>query len=115
MKPFASILSLLYLLYVLPTHAQDKASPPQPPIPEPPAIAGTAHLLVDHHTGKVIAEQNADERLEPASLTKIMTAYVIFRELAAGKVALTDEVPISEKAWRTGGSKTFIELGKRIP
>jgi len=63
----------------------------------------------------VLAEHQADERLDPASLTKIMTAYVVFRELAAGKVALTDEVLISEKAWRTGGSKTFVELGKQIP
>ena len=116
MKPYANILSLLALLFLLPAQAQDKApSTLQAPIPEPPAIASSAHLLVDHHTGKVIAEHNPDQRLEPASLTKIMTAYVVFRELAAGKIALTDEVLISEKAWRTGGSKTFIELGKRIP
>lgn len=116
MKSYANVLSLLALLFLLPAQAQDKvSSAPQAPIPEPPAIASSAHLLVDHHTGKVIAEHNPDERLEPASLTKIMTAYVVFRELAAGKIALTDEVLISEKAWRTGGSKTFIELGKRIP
>ena len=116
MKSYANILSLLALLFLLPAQAQDKvSSAPQSPIPEPPAIASSAHLLVDHHTGKVIVEHNPDERLEPASLTKIMTAYVVFRELAAGKIALTDEVLISEKAWRTGGSKTFIELGKRIP
>lgn len=116
MKSYANILSLLALLFFLPAQAQDKApSTLQTPIPEPPAVASSAHLLVDHHTGKVIAEHNPDERLEPASLTKIMTAYVVFRELAAGKIALTDEVLISEKAWRTGGSKTFIELGKRIP
>ena len=116
MKSHAIILSLLAMLFLLPAQAQDKApSTLQAPLPEPPAIASSAHLLVDHHTGKVIAEHNPDERLEPASLTKIMTAYVVFRELAAGKIALTDEVLISEKAWRTGGSKTFIELGKRIP
>ncbi|MGB4335114.1 MAG: D-alanyl-D-alanine carboxypeptidase family protein [Chromatiaceae bacterium] len=117
MKPLAQIICILSLLILTPVLAQDKtpATNPQPPIPEPPTIASRAHLLVDHNTGKVLVEHQADERLDPASLTKIMTAYVVFRELAAGKVALTDEVLISEKAWRTGGSKTFVELGKQIP
>ncbi|MBK8637234.1 MAG: D-alanyl-D-alanine carboxypeptidase [Chromatiaceae bacterium] len=117
MKPLAQILCFLFLLILTPVLAQDKtpATNPQPPIPEPPTIPSRAHLLVDHNTGKVLVEHQADERLDPASLTKIMTAYVVFRELAAGKVALTDEVLISEKAWRTGGSKTFVELGKQIP
>ena len=117
MKPLAHILCILTWCLLTPVLAQDKttASNPQPPIPEPPTVVSLAHLLVDHNTGKVLAEHQADERLDPASLTKIMTAYVVFRELAAGKVALTDEVLISEKAWRTGGSKTFVELGKQIP
>jgi D-alanyl-D-alanine carboxypeptidase (penicillin-binding protein 5/6) len=84
------------------------------PIPDPPTVAASSYLLVDHHSGKVLAEGNADERLEPASLTKILTAYVVFRELAGGNLALSDEVVISEKAWRTGGSKMFIEVGKRV-
>jgi D-alanyl-D-alanine carboxypeptidase (penicillin-binding protein 5/6) len=77
-------------------------------------VAATGHLLVDFDSGAVLAEANADERLEPASLTKIMTAYVVFRELAAGKVALDDQVPVSEKAWRTPGSRMFIEVGTRV-
>lgn len=56
-----------------------------------------------------------DQRLEPASLTKIMTAHIVFRAIQEGRVSLTDEVLISEKAWRTGGSKTFVEIGNRIP
>jgi len=116
MKSLSHLLSLCCLLLLTPVLAQDKGgSNAQSPIPAPPTIAATAHLLVDHHTGQVLAEHGADDRLEPASLTKIMTAYVVFRELAAGKIALTDEVMISEKAWRTGGSKTFVEVGKRIP
>ena len=117
MKPLVQILCILSVLILAPVLAQDKsaAANPQPPIPEPPTIVSLAHLLVDHNTGKVLIEHQADERLDPASLTKIMTAYVVIRELAAGKVALTDEVLISEKAWRTGGSKTFVELGKQIP
>jgi D-alanyl-D-alanine carboxypeptidase (penicillin-binding protein 5/6) len=115
MKPLATALCLLCLFHLTPVWAQGAATHDSTPIPEPPAIAATAHLLVDHNTGKVLVEHNADERLEPASLTKIMTAYVVFREVAAGKVALTDPVFISEKAWRTGGSRTFIEVGSKVP
>jgi D-alanyl-D-alanine carboxypeptidase (penicillin-binding protein 5/6) len=84
------------------------------PIPDPPQLAARGYLLVDHDSGAVLAESNADERLEPASLTKIMTAYVVFRELEQGNLSLDDEVTISEKAWRTGGSKMFIEVGERV-
>ncbi len=115
MKPLATALCLLCLFYLTPVWAEGAATHDSTPIPEPPAIAATAHLLVDHNTGKVLVEHNADERLEPASLTKIMTAYVVFREVAAGKVALTDPVFISEKAWRTGGSRTFIDVGSKVP
>jgi D-alanyl-D-alanine carboxypeptidase (penicillin-binding protein 5/6) len=93
----------------------DQASSPETiPIPDPPRIAAKGYLLVDHHSGTVLAEHNADERLEPASLTKIMSGYVVFRELAGGNLALEDEALISEKAWRTGGSKMFVEVGKRV-
>ncbi len=70
---------------------------------------------MDPNSETILAESNADEHLEPASLTKIMTAYVVFRELAGGHLSLKDEVLISEKAWRTGGSKMFVEVGKRVP
>lgn len=85
-----------------------------PGIPAPPQIEAKGYLLVDFTTGAVLAESNADERLEPASLTKIMTGYTIYRELAEGHVHLTDQVLISENAWRTGGSKMFVEVGKQI-
>jgi D-alanyl-D-alanine carboxypeptidase (penicillin-binding protein 5/6) len=84
------------------------------PIPEPPPLDAQGWLLVSHDSGMVLAAANAEARLEPASLTKIMTAYVVFLELAAENLALDDQVPISEKAWRTGGSKMFIEVGKQI-
>lgn len=90
-----------------------QAQPPQP-IPPPPQVPAKGYLLIDFNSGKVLAESNADERLEPASLTKIMTGYTVFRELAAGKIALTDQVMISEKAWRTGGSKMFVEVNKQV-
>ncbi len=82
--------------------------------PEPPSIPGSGHLLIDHYSGRILAESNADQRLEPASLTKIMSAYVVFRELAEGSVRLEDQVRVSEKAWRTGGSRMFIEVGKKV-
>jgi len=86
----------------------------QPTTPAPPELDAKGYLLVDFHTGKTLAELNADERLEPASLTKIMTAYAVFRELASERIKLTDQVLVSERAWRTGGSKMFIEVGKQV-
>ncbi|MBK1647160.1 D-alanyl-D-alanine carboxypeptidase family protein [Rhabdochromatium marinum] len=82
--------------------------------PEPPQLDAGGYVLLDFESGKMLAELNADERLAPASLTKIMTAYVVFSELAAGHLQLDDKVLISEKAWRTGGSKMFIEVGKQV-
>jgi D-alanyl-D-alanine carboxypeptidase (penicillin-binding protein 5/6) len=84
------------------------------PTPAPPDIAASGYLLVDFHSGKVLAEKNGSERLEPASLTKIMTAYAVFRELKQGNVNLEDRVLVSEKAWRTPGSRMFIEVGKKV-
>ena len=84
------------------------------PVPAPPKVAASGYLLIDFDSGKVLAESNADERLEPASLTKIMTAYAIFREIAEGNITLTEEVLVSEKAWRMPGSRMFIEVGKRV-
>jgi D-alanyl-D-alanine carboxypeptidase (penicillin-binding protein 5/6) len=82
--------------------------------PPPPDLGAEGYLLIDHDSGAVLAAANAETRLEPASLTKIMTAYVVFRELADGNIALDDPVLVSEKAWRTGGSKMFIEVGKQV-
>jgi D-alanyl-D-alanine carboxypeptidase (penicillin-binding protein 5/6) len=84
------------------------------PIPAPPSVDARAYLLKDFHTGYVIVEKNADERVEPASLTKLMTAYLVFKELRAGHIALDDQVTVSEKAWRTKGSRMFIEVGTRV-
>ncbi len=84
------------------------------PTPPPPDVAASGYLLVDFHSGKVLAEKGAGNRLEPASLTKIMTAYAVFRELKQGNINLEDSVLISEKAWRTPGSRMFIEVGKKV-
>ncbi|MBV6422786.1 MAG: D-alanyl-D-alanine carboxypeptidase DacA [Steroidobacteraceae bacterium] len=85
------------------------------PIPKPPAINARAMILVDYDSGRVLAEANADERMEPASLTKIMTAYIAFEALAEGRLKLDEEVPVSEHAWRSEGSRSFVQVGTRIP
>jgi D-alanyl-D-alanine carboxypeptidase (penicillin-binding protein 5/6) len=85
------------------------------PIPRPPAVNARSYLLVDHFSGRVLAEYHADERSEPASLTKLMTAYLVFTALAEGRLKLTDMATISVHAWRTGGSRSFIQVGTQIP
>ena len=76
------------------------------PVPTPPAVAGKAWVLLDHETGQVLAAHNAEMPLHPASLTKIMTTYVVAAEVRAGKASLDDQVFISETAWREGGAGT---------
>jgi D-alanyl-D-alanine carboxypeptidase (penicillin-binding protein 5/6) len=83
-------------------------------IPTAPQVDARAYILVDYQTDKVLAAKEATARMEPASLTKLMTAYIVFRELAAGKLKLEDMVTVSEHAWRSEGSRTFIELGKPV-
>ena len=84
-------------------------------VPQPPEVDAKAHFLVDMHSQRVLSEDGADERVEPASLTKMMTSYVVFSEMARGKFDLADEVLVSEKAWRMKGSRMFIEVGTRVP
>lgn len=83
-------------------------------IPEAPSIAGSSYILMDFNSGKVLAEKNADLHVAPASLTKIMTVYVIFRELKNGHLALDEKVTISKKAWQTPGSRMFVEVNKQV-
>ena len=86
-------------------------------IPSPPTINAEGHILIDFTTGKVISEHNADSQLEPASLTKMMTSYVVGHEIKAGNIAETDMVTISETAWAKNfpdSSKMFIEVGKEV-
>jgi serine-type D-Ala-D-Ala carboxypeptidase (penicillin-binding protein 5/6) len=83
-------------------------------IPGAPQVDARSYILVDYQTGKVLAANNATERMEPASLTKLMTAYIVFHELSVGKLKLEDMVTVSEHAWRSEGSRTFIELGKPV-
>ncbi len=83
-------------------------------VPNPPKLAASGYLLMDYHSGRILAESNADERLEPASLTKMMTAYVVMQELGSGRITLEDEVTISRKARYAIGSRMFVEQGSRV-
>ena len=85
------------------------------PLPPPPALDATAYILVDQQTGQVLAQKNADEKLPMASLTKLMTAYIVFSALKDGRLTLDTPVTISKTAWRTGGSRMFINPGSQIP
>jgi D-alanyl-D-alanine carboxypeptidase (penicillin-binding protein 5/6) len=84
------------------------------PIPDPPALNATSYILVDFESGRVLAEKNPDDHIEPASITKLMTAYLVDKAIADGDITLEDMVTISEKAWRMKGSKMFVEVGKQV-
>ncbi len=84
------------------------------PIPAPPQIGADSFQLIDFSSGRIIAEARADERVEPASLTKLMTAYTAFHALRQGQITLQDQAHVSEKAWRTDGSRMFIEVNTRV-
>ncbi|MDP3330768.1 MAG: D-alanyl-D-alanine carboxypeptidase family protein [Methylococcaceae bacterium] len=82
--------------------------------PTPPTVAAGSYILQDFRSGKVLAENNADVKLAPASLTKIMTVFVVFTEIRNGHLHLDDTATISQKAWATGGSKMFIKVDDKV-
>ena len=83
-------------------------------IPASPQVAAKSFFLEDANSGKTLVESNADLKLAPASLTKIMTVYVVFKELKNGHLSLDEMVTISEKAWKTPGSRMFVEVNKQV-
>lgn len=84
------------------------------PLPAPPVIGATSFFVIDARTGHEIAALEPDKAVAPASLTKLMTAYVVFKSLQEGQIQLSEDVTVSEKAWRAEGSRMFIEVGKRV-
>ena len=84
------------------------------PVPAPPEVAAKNYLLIDVASGKVLAEKSADEKIEPASITKLMTAYVVYKEIDAARLSMDDMVDISEKAWRMGGSRMYLEVNTSV-
>ena len=94
--------------------AQSPTPPRAMPTPAAPALGANSYILIDFNSGHVLVESNPDTRVEPASITKVMTSYVVFTELASGNIKLEDTVNISETAWRTGGSRMFIEPSMEV-
>src|SRR5215212_5451687 len=93
---------LLAVLSFLPALVQAAA-------PQPPPIVGRSWLVADLSSGQILVTQKADERVEPASLTKLMTAYVVFQSLRDKKITLDQQINVSERAWRAPGSRMFIQ------
>jgi D-alanyl-D-alanine carboxypeptidase (penicillin-binding protein 5/6) len=90
------------------------APAPTTPIPAPPELATRSYIVLDHDSGRVLAALDPDSRQEPASLTKLMTAYGVFKALGEGRLKLDDMVTISEYAWKQEGSRMFVEVGKQV-
>ena len=110
----SNIFTFLKSFFLIFIFSNVNAEEPRFYIPDSPPIAAKSYILMDHNSGKILAGENENERRSPASLTKIMTSYVIFKRLKEDFISLDDEVKISEKAWKTGGSRSFIEVGKMI-
>ena len=106
MQKFRSLLFLLLLSLSFVASAQQ--------IPTPPALAAKSWLLIEAASGQELAAQAPDQRLDPASLTKLMTAYLSFAALKQGTLKLEQPVPVSQKAWKTGGSRMFIQVGTQV-
>ena len=103
---FSRVIVVLIAVAALPAVAQ---------MPQPPEIAARAYLLLDVTSGQVLAAKDADKPVEPASLTKLMTAYLVFDALKAGKISLTQAFPVSERAWKMPGSRMFIDPKMQVP
>lgn len=108
-SPVMTILALAALALLAP------AAHSAVPIPPAPAIDARSYILMDFSSGRVLAEKNADAPMEPASITKLMAAYAVFKALSEKRLRLDDLVTISERAWRAEGSRTFVQVGTQVP
>ena len=103
--------------------APQLVTPPPPPtgpaaalaVPPPPTVPTSAYVLIDYSTGRVLAGQRAHDSLEPASITKLMTGYLVFSAIREKRLRLDEDITISEHAWRSEGSRTFVKVGSRVP
>lgn len=101
--------SLFVLLLVLPVFALAQQ------MPTPPQLEAKAWLLTEFGSGQTLVSQSENDRLEPASLTKLMTAYLTFSALKQGTIKINQAVPVSDRAWKTGGSRMFIQVNSQVP
>jgi D-alanyl-D-alanine carboxypeptidase (penicillin-binding protein 5/6) len=102
------IQSLFLVLLMLPVLALAQQ------MPTPPALAAKSWLLIESGSGQELASQAPDERIEPASLTKLMTAYLTFSALKQGTIKIDQMVTVSEKAWKAQGSRMFIQVDTQV-
>ncbi len=111
------MIQLTILIFTLSTNAYANSNGPSIPgiAPKPPVVAATAYLLIDANSGVILAEKNSDAQVEPASLTKMMTMYIVDNELKSGSIKLSDEVLISKNAWKAQGSRMFVQVDTRVP
>lgn len=84
------------------------------PLPPPPQVPVRGYILMDYESGNILADMKGQERMEPASITKLMTGYVIYKAIKSGKIHLDDKVTITERAWKTAGSKMFVKVGAQV-
>ncbi len=108
-KPFITLFFFTLFWFNSAVHAATTM-----PLPKPPSVNAKSYILIDAQSGQILAESEADLKIEPASITKIMSSYVVVSEIAKGNLKEDDLVTISETAWRMGGSKMFVEVGKQI-
>ncbi len=107
---------ILFLMALpLSVSANPTLNPRQVIIPAAPQLAATGYLLIDANSGRVLAEKNADKALPPASITKLMTSYIVSSEIERGAINHSDKVTISVTAWKKGGSKMFVREGTQVP
>lgn len=105
--PFAALMAFVFLAGLVgPAHSASAPAPPQ--------VAGEAAFLMDSHSDRVLASQGADKPWPPASLAKMLTLYTAFRAIEDGSVSMSDQVRVSEKAWRTKGSRMYLEVGDEV-
>ena len=107
MYKFRPLTFLFFTCFAISLHAAN-------PVPKAPDIAAKSYLIEDFNSGQTIAEKDADKQIEPASITKLMTGYVVFHEIRDGSLSLSDDVLISKKAWKTPGSRMFVEVDTKV-
>lgn len=113
-KTLSKKLSVFFLILMSSVVFNSEALAKPALIPAPPQVSASSYILMDATSGEVIVEHESYVQLPPASLTKMMTAYIVENEISQGNINLYDEVPISIKAWKTGGSKMFIKEGSKV-
>lgn len=114
MPPLFRLLFLFAVTFLTTSILAPAASAAGMPLPAPPSFKGKSYVLMDFHSGQMLASREPALRIQPASITKLMTAYIVFSELKSGNLKLADNAQISEKAWRTEGSRMFVNVGTAV-